>query len=266
MNRIDLAFINAAKEKRKVFVAYIGSGDPDIETTLDIIKTFDKCGVDIIELGIPFSDPIGDGPVNQASSERALINKTSLNDVFNIIKQFRKKATTPIVIFSYFNPILQYGFKNFSKDAKKCGVDGVLIVDAPFDMCKELRIILESYNIYMIQLIAPNSESKRTEEIINVSKGFIYYISSLGVTGIRKKFTINLKHIEDIKNKTSTPVCIGFGISTPLDAKKISKYADGVIIGSALVKIIEKNLTDKNLMLKEITSFSKQTIKSLKNN
>ena len=264
-NRIDITFSDLEKNNNKAFIAYITAGDPNLDTTLSIMHLFAQKGVDIIELGVPFSDPIGDGPVNQAAAQRAIQSGTTLAKIFQMIKTFRKTCATPLVLFSYLNPIHEFGMEHFTREAKKADIDGVLLVDGPFDMCSDLKQNLNKEGIHTIYLAAPTTSTERLKEITRNTGGFLYYISSLGVTGMRKTFSqdIGLK-LKKIQSLTDKPICVGFGISTPQDAKKMSRLCNGVIVGSAFVKIISEHLDDVGPMLKKLESFTHSMVSSVK--
>jgi len=265
MNRIDQTFKKLKSKKEKAFVAYITAGDPDLKVTMEIFKIFDREGVDIIEVGVPFSDPIGDGPVNQAAAERALRKNIQLENILELIRSFRKSSQTPIVLFSYMNPLYQMGFSSFAKRAKQCGVDGVLTVDGPFDMCREVQKELQKMKLHSIYLVAPTTHDIRINQITRRGGGFIYYISSLGVTGMRKRFSGQLENkVKRIKSLTSKPVCVGFGISSPQAARKISRLADGVVVGSVFVKCIGENQKTRALLFKRFTSITRLLVQAVK--
>jgi len=265
INHLESCFINLKKQNKKAFIAYINAGDPDLDTTFEIMKIFVKNGVDIIELGVPFSDPIGDGPVNQAGALRAIKQGVTLYSVLNLIKKFKKKYDTPVVLFSYLNPIYNIGLELFIKKTHESKVDGVLIVDSPFDMSFDILKKLNNLNINSIFLVAPTTQKNRLKSIVKYSKGFVYYISSLGVTGQRLSFDKNLEtKVREIKKYTKKPVCIGFGVSTPEVARNFAKISDGVIVGSAFVSIIAAHLKNKQKMLKKLSIFSKDMVASVK--
>ncbi len=264
-NRIDKTFVKLREKKEKCLIIYFTGGDPDIETTLKILNKLSESGADIIEIGVPFSDPMGDGKANQKAAQRALKSNTTLKDIFSCVKKFRKKnKTTPIVLFSYLNPVYAYGYKKFSEDCKKYGIDGCLFVDMPYDAEPQLQKALKEKGIHIIFLATPATEEKRIKQISKKVGGFLYAVSSFGVTGERKKFEKGFEnYIKKLKKFCPKPVCVGFGISNAEMAKKAAKYSDGAIIGSAVVNIIEKYSKNKNKMLKEIESFVKNIKKSL---
>lgn len=257
MNRIEEKFSVAGDGGRSALVCYLTAGDPSIEITRDIVLELEKNGADIIELGIPFSDPMADGPTIQLASERALANGTTIHDVIKLSKELRKHTEIPIILFGYYNPFFTYGLDNFAKDAKEAGVDGVLVVDLPPEESGEFKKHLDDNGLNLIFLLAPTSTDKRIELVSENAGGFIYLVSITGVTGSRPGMEYSLSTLtKDIKEKSGLPVGIGFGVSTPEQAKDISTYADAVIVGSAFVRIIEKNGDKRDILLKEIGEFT----------
>lgn len=236
MNKISRAFKNG-----KAFIGFVTAGDPDLETSEKIMLKMAEAGCDLIEIGIPFSDPIAEGPVIQEANLRSLSQGTTTDKVFELTERVSKQIDIPLVYMTYLNVLFKYGYDNFLEKAVKSGISGVIIPDLPFEEKQELQSVAEKYGIDVISLIAPTSEN-RIKMIASNSRGFIYTVSSLGVTGTRSEITTDLdtitKHIKDV---TDVPVAIGFGINTPEQAKKYSEIADGVIVGSAIVKIIAKH-------------------------
>lgn len=230
--------IYKAFENKKAFIAFLTAGDPDFETSVKNFKTVAKAGVDLIEIGIPFSDPIAEGPVIQEADIRALASGMTTDKVFELLKEVRKDVDIPIVFMTYANPVYHYGADRFFQKASEAGADGIIIPDCPFEERHEFDQVAEKYGMDFISMIAPTSED-RIKEIAAQAKGFIYVVSSLGVTGVRSEITTDLGTIiSHIKEVTDVPAAIGFGISTPEQAAKMSQIADGIIIGSAMVKIV----------------------------
>ena len=261
MNRIDKRFKDIKKQKRKAFIAYICAGDPDIATTEKLVLELDRIGVDIIELGIPFSDPLADGPTIQKASLRALEKKVNLSRIFSLISSLRKKTDIPLVLMGYYNPIYSYGVERFVKEAKISGADGVIIPDLIPEEANELISAARQYDFNTIFLIAPTTTNKRMKLITQKSTGFIYYVSLAGVTGARAALPTHIReHIRAIKRLSSKPVCIGFGVSTPKQVKSLSAYCDGIIVGSAIINRIEKNLPDKSKAIKDVVVFTKSMV------
>jgi tryptophan synthase alpha chain len=235
MNKIAKAF-----ENKKALITYLTAGDPNLDKTKEFILAMASSGASLIEIGIPFSDPTAEGIVVQSAMERALKNKTNLDDIFEMVIKVRKEIEIPLVFMTYLNPIFSYGYARFFRRCKEIGISGIIIVDMPFEEQDEIKEFADKNEIASITLIAPTS-NERTFELAKHSKGFVYLVSSLGVTGTRDKITTDIKPIvENIRSVSQTPIAIGFGISTPQQAQEMSQKADGIIIGSAIVKIIEQ--------------------------
>jgi len=257
MNRIDKTFKELKKNNKKAFIAFIMAGDPSLAVTEKLIYELVFSGADIIELGVPFSDPIADGPTIQKASERGLKSKTTLAGVFNLVKKIRGQIQTPIVFLIYYNLVFHYGLERFVKDATRSGIDGVVIPDLPPEESKDLCKIAKKDKFSVIHLLAPTSSAGRIKKVSNAATGFIYYVSLTGTTGARKKLPRELgENLRNIKKITNVPVCVGFGISTPGQVKEVQKFSDGAIVGSAIIKVIEKNIGKKNLV-KKVGNFVK---------
>ena len=239
MGRIEERFAALKKEKRKAFVAYLTAGDPDLETTANLIPALEAAGVDIVEIGVPFSDPTADGPVIQAASQRALKKGATLKKILAMIAALRRTCGIPIVLFGYYNPILSYGPERFAVDAAAAGVDGILAVDLPPEEADELRKYSDPAGLDFVTLIAPTTDPKRARKILRRATGFVYYISVTGVTGTAVPKPDDVRRdLERLQGMTALPVAVGFGISTPAQAAAIAPLADGVVVGSALVRLI----------------------------
>lgn len=257
MSRISEAFDN-----KKVFIGYITAGDPCIEKTEEFILKMAEAGAGIIEVGIPFSDPIADGPVIQAASVRALSKEGGCTTeiVFDMMARISGRVDIPLVFLTYLNPVFKYGYDAFCKKCSECGVDGIIIPDMPYEEKSELLPFAKKYDIDIISLIAPNGK-ERIEMIAKDSTGYIYVVSSLGLTGMRNEITTDLGAIiAAIRNVTTTPVAIGFGINKPEQASEYSQIADGIIVGSAIVKIIEEH---KEHAARPIYDYIKQMINAM---
>lgn len=258
MNRIDEKFKFLRKNGRKAFIAYITAGDPDLSVTARLIRTLEESGVDIIELGIPFSDPIADGPTIQAASQRALSGKVNPAKIFKMVHSVRKSVNVPIVFMTYYNPVFKYGVERFFGDCAKNGVDGIIIPDLPHEEARGLARLGKDHRIAVIFLVAPTSNAERIKRIIADSTGFIYYVSLTGVTGARKAIPQEtMARIRSIKSRTNKPVCVGFGISGAASAKKAAAVSDGVIVGSAIINIIAANLGNKKRLISKVARFSR---------
>ena len=245
--RIADTFAALKKEGRVAMVAYVTAGDPDAATSLKIVAGLPKAGADIIELGMPFTDPMADGPAIQAGGLRALKNGASMKKTLALVKAFRAKdKTTPIVLMGYYNPIYVYGVPKFLKDVTKAGVDGLIVVDLPPEEDDELCIPAMAAGLNFIRLTTPTTDDERAPAVFKHTSGFVYYVSVLGITGTKapdlKSVAANVKRL---KKHTSLPICVGFGVKTAEQARAIAKNADGVVVGSALVSAIEKSLNKK---------------------
>lgn len=239
MNRIDKKFQELKKQKKKALIVFLTAGDPGFQKNEELILAFERDGVDLIELGVPFSDPLADGPVIQASSQRALKKKANLKKILALVKKVRKKSGIPIILMSYLNPVMRYGYRKFASDAKKAGVDGMIFPDLPPEEGKEIAPRMAERGLSLIYLLAPTSTAKRRTMVTRASQGFIYYVSITGVTGMRHELPKGVQRdISRIKRQTKTPVCVGFGISKPSQAREMAKKADGVILGSAAVHFV----------------------------
>ena len=241
MNRIDKKFKQLQAADRKALVAFLTAGDPDFETSFKILKAACNAGVDILEMGVPFSDPTCDGPVIQVASERAIKSGMTLTRTFELAAKLRKEVDTPIVLFSYYNPFFKYGLDKLAIQLSEAGVDGLLIVDLPPEEAGPLKEALADRNIHIIRLAAPTTTHSRLEMLVDGAGGFLYLITRTGVTGTGGlDYSEVEKHAAAVKAISPLPVCLGFGISSGKDTKKLAPMADGLVVGSALVRIIEK--------------------------
>lgn len=255
MSRIDDRF--KSLNGNKALVAFFTAGDPDFAASKEIFAVIEKSGADIIEIGVPFSDPLADGPVIQASAHRSLQNGTTLKKIIELVKDIRSQSQLPIVLMSSFNPIFVYGQKQFVEDAVNAGVDGVILPDLPPEEAEEFLGYANEKKLDMIFLLAPTSTPERIQMIGEASKGFIYYVSLTGTTGTKEALAKNLEEkVSAIKKQVKLPVLVGFGISGPDQAKEAAQYSDGVIIGSAIVKLIESHSdsAERNQSIAEFVS------------
>jgi tryptophan synthase alpha chain len=263
MNRVKAVFKKLKEENKKAFIAYITCGDPDLKTTRQYIETMSANGADIIELGVPFSDPLADGPTIQAASRKALDAKVSLSGIIKMVKSIRHKIDTPLVLMTYYNPVFHYDIRSFVNDAKKAGVDGIIIPDLPPEEASQLEMFSRKADIATIYFVSPTSSPQRRKIATRHTKGFIYYVSITGVTGKRTKLPSSIKNdVKQLKKETDKPVCVGFGISSPQQAKKIASFADGIIVGSAIVEKIDQAKSKKSIS-KDIGRFIKQMAKAI---
>lgn len=239
MNGIERTFEELRAQGRKAFIAYITAGDPDLDATVRLIHELERNGVDMVELGVPFSDPTADGPVNQEAALRALRNGVTLAGILNAVSRVRNDSRIPIILFAYYNTILQYGLEKFGGDARNAGVDGVLVLDLPPEEASCYKAIMDSNGISTIFLVSPVTPDERIEVVARYASGFVYYVSQMGVTGMRSTIGSSIPAmVERIRKKTPVPVAVGFGISTPDQVRQIAPFADGIIVGSAIVRKI----------------------------
>ena len=248
MNRIDTTFTKPKEKGESALVGFVTAGDPDFSISLDIVKTMCMSGLDVLELGIPFYDPTADGPVIQRSSARSLQNGMNLASVMAMTSELRKMTDIPIILFSYYNPILAYGPVSFYEEALAAGADGLLVVDLPPEESNEMTGLWSGENLALIRLVAPTTPRERMDYIAQAATGFLYLVSKTGVTGSDGlDFAAIAANTAALKSISSLPICVGFGISTPADVAAIAAAADGVVIGSAFEKIIEDNLENPDL-------------------
>ena len=240
MSRIEKTFEKCKSENRKVLITFITAGDPDHETSLNVLKALPEAGADIIELGMPFADPGADGPTIQLANQRALKAGANMGQTLQMVRDFRtENQDTPIVLMGYYNPVLAYGPEKFAQDTAEAGVDGFILVDLPPEEDKEFRALCQQNNLDLIRLITPTSDETRLPILLEGVSGFLYYVSITGVTGSAKADLATLKpHIETIKNHTDLPIAIGFGIKTPEDAAHMAQISDAVVVGSSIIQAI----------------------------
>ena len=244
MSRIAEAFATLKKERRSAFVPFVTAGDPDADTSLEIIRKLPAAGADIIEIGIPFSDPMADGPTNQASYLRALKAGMTLARLLDLVRRWRKtNAKTPVVLMGAYNPIHAYGTARFARDAAEVGVDGLLVVDLPVEEDDVLRLPAASHGIDIIRFLAPTTDDSRLHTVLNGATGYLYYASIAGITGTKSYAESDvLASLQRIRRETSLPCVVGFGIKTPEQAGDIARIADGAVVGSSIVAHIQKNV------------------------
>lgn len=246
-SRISEKFNKLREKNEKALITYVTSGDPDLDTTLKLVLAMEKAGADIVELGIPYSDPLADGPVMQRAAQRALKVGTNIDSIFHMVSRIRDNTEIPLAFLVYFNSIHRYGIKKFLDRCHNCGVDGLIIPDLPVEERRELNEVMKGYPIDLIVLVAPTSED-RIREIVLDAEGFVYCISSKGVTGARNHFEVDLSNfINKVKKYTTTPLAIGFGISNKEAIKNLKGLCDGLIVGSAIVEKIEKGIKEEDV-------------------
>lgn len=255
MNSIKSAFKNG-----KAFIAFITAGDPTLETTEALILAMEQAGADLIEIGIPFSDPVAEGEAIQGADRRALTAGATTDQIFDMIKRVKEKVNIPLVFMTYINPVFTYGVSRFMQKCSNCGISGIIIPDLPFEEKEEVLPACMEHGITLISMIAPTSH-ERISKIAAQAEGFVYCVSSLGVTGVRSAITTDIgEMVSLVKEVTDTPCAIGFGISTPEQAAAMSKFADGVIVGSAIVKLIAQYGTGSVTPVSDYVKSIKQAI------
>jgi tryptophan synthase alpha chain len=251
MTRIEQRFRLLQKENRKAFIPFITAGDPSLETTLELVLALEKAGADVIELGVPFSDPIADGPVIQRGTERALANGVGLRNVLQLGAEIRKRSQVPLLLFSYYNPLFAYGLERLSHDCVAAGFDGILATDLTLEESANYLGIVGGAGLNTVFLVAPTSSPKRMKMIAQASTGFLYAVSRTGVTGERQELDIDLAgFLQTLRKHTSIPIAVGFGISHPEHVRAVWQQADGAIVGSAIVREIERHIGKPDLVEK----------------
>jgi len=264
MNRIVARFARLKQERQKGFIVYIGAGDPDLEAMRKLALEFDRLGVDVLELGVPFSDPLADGPVNQLAAQRGLQAGTTPAKVLASVAAIRKDAQIPIVLYIYFNLMHRHGVERFIQDAAKAGVDGLLVLDLPPEESGNYESILRQTGLCNIYLVAPTTPDDRIELIVKRGAGFIYYISREGVTGMQTKVADTIAQMTaKIRAHTDLPIAVGFGISTPEQAKLVAQSAEAVVVGSAIVNQIALHGHASDL-IERVSAFTRPLVQAVK--
>ncbi len=264
INRIKQKFVELKKKQKKAFIAYITAGDPNLGTTVELVRAFDQAGVDIVELGVPFSDPLADGTTIQMASQRALKQGVTINKILQAVQRIRQTRQIPIALMTYYNPIFHYGLAAFLKKARQAGVDGVIVPDLPPEEGQDLIREAKRNDLATVFFLSPTTQVHRMARIAKASTGFVYYVSVTGITGARQILPKELiENIKKVKRLTDKPICVGFGVSTPEQVKQLSQAADGVIVGSAIIKQIEKHSGQKDL-IKSVSRFVQELAKPLK--
>jgi tryptophan synthase alpha chain len=257
MDRYKETFALLKKEKRSGLVAFTVIGDPDVRTSLRVIDAFARAGADILELGVPFSDPVADGPINQKAAQRALGKGMNTERVFSFIRQARKRVQAPIGLLCYYNVVLQYGIERFYKEAGESGADSILVADAPFEESEKLYRASLRTPVRTVFIVTELSDNRRIRKIAKRTSGFLYLVSRLGVTGVQSSLDKSVSTlVRRVKTAAKRPVCVGFGISSPQHVRALAKTGvEGIICGSAIVKVIEDNLPNRKKMLEKVESF-----------
>jgi tryptophan synthase alpha chain len=260
MSRIKEAFDNLNREQQKGFIPFITAGDPDLDTTRDLIVELARAGATLIELGVPFSDPMADGPVIQRASERALRHGFGLAEILDVVRDVRKQTNVPIVLFSYFNPLLQFGLEKLVREAEHAEVDGILVTDLTPEEAGRFSAMLRAHEIDLIFLVAPTSTDERLKMIAERASGFIYAVSRAGVTGAREEVSAEAeKLVNRVRAVSNLPVAVGFGISKAEHVDDVWRYADAAVVGSAIVRMIEDKSGNADLV-REIGQFTASLI------
>jgi tryptophan synthase alpha chain len=264
MNRIVARFSSLQKEQRKGFIVYIGAGDPDLAATGQLALEFDRLGVDVLELGVPFSDPLADGLVNQLAAQRGLASGATPRKVLETVRSIRCSSQIPVVLYIYFNLVHRHGLEAFVQDAAQAGVDGLLILDLPPEEAEQYEHLMQKAGLCNVYLVAPTTPEDRMTEIVRRGCGFIYYVSREGVTGMQQSVADNIGGmVSRIHRHTSLPVAVGFGISTPDQARRVAEQADAVVVGSAIVNQIAQFGSAKDLVSR-VSRFVKPLLAAVK--
>ena len=241
MNRVKAKFKELKEISKTAFIGYVTAGDPAIQKTVELVHAMEAGGADIIEIGIPYSDPLADGPVIQDAALRAFDNGICVNDIFYCVEEIRKQSQVPLLFLVYYNTIFNIGNESFAKRCRDVGVDGLIVPDLPMEERNELLKYTDKYDICLVPLVAPTSKN-RVADIAHYNSGFVYCVSTMGVTGVRDSFNDNVvEYLQDVKSQTNLPVAVGFGISSGEKVKFFSQYVDGVIVGSAIVKKVHES-------------------------
>ncbi len=257
MSRLGAAFAAARRDRRAAFVPYITAGDPSLARTADLMRALVRAGADVLELGVPFSDPIADGPTNQQAAERALASGTTLAGVLATVAAVRQELAVPIVLFTYANPVLRYGLERFAADAAAAGVDGLLFTDVPAEEMRPFADVLDAAGLDRVMLVTPTSGQRRMKAAARLGGGFLYLVSRTGVTGARQELDLELEaNLRAARKASRLPVAVGFGISTPEQVAQVARLADGVVVGSAIVSRIGA-LGDCEELVPEIEAFAR---------
>ncbi|MFA6803987.1 MAG: tryptophan synthase subunit alpha [Candidatus Methanomethylophilaceae archaeon] len=253
--------IRRAFDHGKAFIAFVTGGDPSMDKTEEFVLDMVRAGADLIEIGIPFSDPVAEGPVIQEASHRALCAGANVKGLLGTVASIKKKTDVPIVFMTYLNPVFHYGYESFFRECREAGVDGIIIPDLPFEEKREVSVVSERYGVDVISMVAPTSKN-RIARIAKDANGFVYIVSSMGVTGVRDEIdTDTYSMTEAIRSVTDTPTAVGFGISTPEQAENMGRMADGVIVGSAIVRIISEHGDDSGPYLFDYVKKMKEAVR-----
>ncbi len=258
MNKIAEAF-----DGKKAFIPFVTAGDPNLQTTKELLLAMQEAGADLIEIGIPFSDPVAEGPVIQQADIRALASGTTTDKIFDMVQSLSSEMKVPMVFMTYINPVFVYGIEKFARRSRECGVCGIIVPDVPFEEKEEIRKTFADYDVTLISMIAPTSDD-RVKKIAEEADGFVYCVSSLGVTGVRARLNTGISRlIGKVKEVKEIPCAIGFGISTPEQAKEMAAISDGAIVGSAIVRLVAEHGEDCVPYVREYVKSMKQAVQSV---
>jgi tryptophan synthase alpha chain len=266
-HRIAAKFRELRARNESALIPYVVAGDPNLDATAALVREFETRGADIIELGVPFSDPMADGPANQRAAQRGLKSGASLAAILSMVSELRKETEIPIILFGYFNPIFHYGCEKLCADAARAGIDALLIVDLPPDEAGELKTPARANGLDLIYLLAPTTPIERARTVVRSASGFIYYVSVTGVTGARTALASDIEeHVSNLRGVTDLPIGVGFGISTPAQAAQVARFSDAVVVGSALSLLIEANVDSGDLVKKvaELVGSMKSAMKAVR--
>ena len=255
LNRIDAAFDRLRRESGKGLITYITAGDPSYEATADLVLALERAGADLVELGAPFSDPMADGPVIQQASMRALAGGATLAGILGLVRRLRERTQIPLLLMTYYNPVLRYGLTTFAADAAAAGVDGLIVPDLPLEESGPLLAELQPHRVRLIPFAAPTSTAERLARVGQLAGGFVYCVSLTGVTGAREGLPPGIEEfMQRVRACTGRPLAIGFGIASPVQATLMSKLGDAVIVGSAIVSLVERYAAEREMMLQQVSA------------
>jgi tryptophan synthase alpha chain len=264
-HRIAAKFRELRARNESALIPYVVAGDPNLDATAALVREFEARGADLIELGVPFSDPMADGPANQRAAQRGLKSGASLAAILSMVSELRKETEIPLILFGYFNPIFHYGCERLCADAARAGIDALLVVDLPPDEAGELKTPARANGLDLIYLLAPTTPIERARTVVRSASGFIYYVSVTGVTGARTALASGIEeHVTNLREVTDLPIGVGFGISTPAQAAQVARFSDAVVVGSAISLLIEANIDSADLVnnVSELVGSMKSAMKA----
>lgn len=264
-NRIDATFAALRAQRRAALIPFLTAGDPDMGTTHELMRAAAENGADLLEIGVPFSDPTADGPVLQRSSEIGLRAGASLGRVLELVADFRRASDIPVILYGYYNPIFRYGPQRFATDARQAGVDGLLVIDLPPEEADELLAWTKPAGVHVIFVLAPTSGPERVRKVVRLARGFIYYVSVTGVTGVRPMLVASVRPaVERLRQATNLPIGVGFGITTPEQAGAVAEFADAAVVGSAIMRLVDQH-RGTSRVIPEVAAFIQQLKEGMRN-